>query len=183
MVDLLQMHKMFLNTHIKPGGTVVDFTMGNGHDTLFLSNAVGPTGHVYAFDIQKQALENTQKLLTEENAPNNYSLILDSHANVANYVTSPICAGVFNLGWLPGADKSITTQHESTLTAIEAALILLDHDGILLIAVYPGHPEGTVEGQMVEDRLRQISRFQMSVSKFQIINSPTSPFFFVIEKK
>lgn len=183
MVDLLQMHKLFLGAHIKEGDTVVDFTMGNGHDTLYLSNAVGARGHVYAFDIQEQALRNTRALLAENHAPENYTLILDSHANVQNYVKEPFRAGVFNLGWLPGADKSITTQHESTLAAIEAALSLLDHDGILLIAVYPGHPEGTVEGQMVEERLSQISRFQMSVSKFKIINSPASPFFFAIEKK
>lgn len=183
MVDLLQMHKLFLGAHIKEGDTVVDFTMGNGHDTLYLSNAVGETGHVFAFDIQEQALQNTRTLLTEQHAPQNYTLILDSHANMLRYIHSPFRAGVFNLGWLPGADKSVTTQHESTLAAIEAALTLLQHDGILLIAVYPGHPEGTVEGQLVEERLAQISRFHMSVSKFQIINSPASPFFFAIEGK
>ena len=34
MIDLLKTEKEFIRTHIKEGGTVVDFTMGNGHDTL-----------------------------------------------------------------------------------------------------------------------------------------------------
>ena len=41
MVDLLTLHKQFLAPHIKKGSVAVDFTMGNGHDTLWLSNAVG----------------------------------------------------------------------------------------------------------------------------------------------
>lgn len=183
MIDLLTLHKYFLNAHIKEGGTAIDFTMGNGHDTLFLSRAVGETGHVYAFDIQKQAVENTEKLLSASGCPSNWTLIHDSHANVRKYVNSPICAGVFNLGWLPGADKSVTTRRESTAAAVDAALELLDHDGILLIAVYPGHEEGKLEGEILSERLSGISRFEMCVSRLQIINSPLSPYFFTIERK
>ena len=38
------------------GGTAIDATAGNGHDTLFLAQCVGANGRVYAFDIQPQAL-------------------------------------------------------------------------------------------------------------------------------
>ena len=69
MIDLLKTEKEFIRTHIKEGGTVVDFTMGNGHDTLWLSNAVGENGKVYAFDIQQAALDSTSALLKKENAP------------------------------------------------------------------------------------------------------------------
>ena len=65
MIDLLTVEKQFIESHIKEGGTVVDFTMGNGHDTLWLSNKVGENGKVYAFDIQKAALESAEKLLSE----------------------------------------------------------------------------------------------------------------------
>ena len=37
----MELEKGFLKKHIKKGGTVVDFTMGNGHDTAFLSHEVG----------------------------------------------------------------------------------------------------------------------------------------------
>ena len=65
MIDLLNLHKQFILTHLREGDVAVDFTMGNGHDTAFLSKTVGPTGHVYAFDIQEQAVLSTAKNLKE----------------------------------------------------------------------------------------------------------------------
>lgn len=183
MIDLLKTEKQFISSHIKEGGTVVDFTMGNGHDTLWLSKAVGKNGKVYAFDIQKEAIESTAKLLEKENADKNYTLILDSHHNVKNYVKEPICAGMFNLGYLPGGDKTITTLHQTSLQAMTAGIELLAPDGAILCAVYPGHVEGTVEGNLIEDFLSTLDRRLFCATKFKIVNSPTSPFFFLIEKK
>lgn len=182
MLDLLTTEKEFISRHIKKGGTAVDFTMGNGHDTLWLSKAVGEDGRVYAFDIQQQALDSTAKLL-EENGVGNVTLIKASHHLAGDYVKEPICVGMFNLGWLPGGDKSITTLHETTLPAIKTAVELLESGGGLLIAVYPGHPEGEVEGKMVTEMLSEYSRFQFTISCLKIINSPSSPFFFLVEKK
>ncbi len=182
MLDLLTTEKEFISKHIEVGGTAVDFTMGNGHDTLWLAKAVGESGRVYAFDIQQQALDSTAKLLESENV-HNVTLIKSSHHLVKDYVEGPICVGMFNLGWLPGGDKSVTTLHETTLPAIAAATELLAHGGGLLIAVYPGHPEGEVEGKMVTEMLSGYSRFQYTVSCLKIINSPSSPFFFLVEKK
>lgn len=47
---------------LRPGDTAVDATMGNGHDTLFLAQAVGPTGHVIGFDIQVYILGVVQSV-------------------------------------------------------------------------------------------------------------------------
>ena len=63
MVDLLALQKQFILTHLRPGDTACDFTMGNGHDTTFLSKTVGESGHVAAFDIQPAALESTARRL------------------------------------------------------------------------------------------------------------------------
>ena len=183
MINLLEVEKNFLIPHIKKGGVAVDFTMGNGHDTLWLSNAVGEDGKVYAFDIQPQALVSSKKLLTESGAFENYTLILDSHSNVKDYVKEKICIGMFNLGFLPGGDKSITTKRDTTMIAIRAAIDLLDADGALLIAVYPGHEEGTIEGELIEQELMTLNRKELCACKFKIVNSPTSPFFFLIERK
>lgn len=183
MIDLLDLHKQFILTHLKEGDVAVDFTMGNGHDTEFLCKTVGESGHVYAFDIQKAAVESTKKNLIASGVPENYTLICDSHHNVKKYVNCPIKAGMFNLGWLPGGDKSITTMRETTMPAIEAAISLLDKDAILNIAVYPGHPEGDAEGVMIEEYLSGLSRFYVCVTKVKIANSPTSPYFFMIETK
>lgn len=183
MIELLDLHKKFILEHLHDGDIAVDFTMGNGHDTEFLSKTVGENGHVYAFDIQASALESTSKNLAAAGCPNNYTLIHDSHHNVKNYVKEPIKAGMFNLGYLPGGDKSITTMRATTLPAIEAAIDLLGKDAILLIAVYPGHPEGDAEGKEITEYLSTLSRFKVCCTKVQIVNSATSPYFMMIETK
>ena len=183
MIDLLDLHKHFILTHLKEGDVAVDYTMGNGHDTEFLSKVVGESGHVYAFDIQQSAVDSTAKNLAAAGCPDNYTLICDSHHNVKNYVTQKVKAGMFNLGWLPGGDKTITTMRETTMPAIEAAIELMDRDAILNIAVYPGHPEGDAEGKMIEEYLSSLSRHKVCATKVKITNSPTSPYFFMIETK
>ncbi len=183
MIDLLEAHKSLILRHLHAGDIAVDFTMGNGHDTAFLSKTVGENGHVYAFDIQEQALASTRARLAEEGCPQNVTLIHDSHHKVADYVHEPIRAGMFNLGWLPGGDKSITTMRETTLPAIKAAISLLGRDAVLMIAVYPGHAEGTAEGELICDYLAGISRHLLCVTKVCILNSPTSPYFIMVETK
>ena len=183
MIDLLTVEKEFISSHIKKGGVAADFTMGNGHDTLWLSRQVGEEGRVYAFDIQPAALEHTRALLESSDCPENYTLILDSHANAREYIKERLCAGMFNLGYLPGSDKKITTLRESTMKAVVTALDLLEDGGGLLVAVYPGHEEGTLEGLMLDDYFASLDRKKISVSKLKIVNSPSSPFFFLAEKK
>ena len=183
MLDILKTEKSFILQHIKEGDTVADFTMGNGHDTLFLSQTVGETGRVYAFDIQQSALESTEKRLRENGAPENYTLICDSHHNAKKYIDGKIKAGMFNLGYLPGGDKSVTTKRETTLAAVKSAIELLDKDAILLIAVYPGHEEGEIEGELINDMLSELDRREYCCAKFRIINSPTSSYFYIVESK
>ena len=75
-----------------------------------------------------------------------------------------------------------TTMRKTTRKAVTDAIDMLAPGGGLLIAVYPGHEEGFLEGEMLRDMLSSYSRFRYSVSEFHIINSPTSPFFFLVEK-
>lgn len=183
MLDLLELHKRFILNHLSEGDTAVDFTMGNGHDTEFLSRTVGETGRVYAFDIQEQAIESTRKHLAEAGCPDNYTLIKESHHKVLDYVKEPIRAGMFNLGYLPGGDKRITTMRETTMPAIKAAISLLGEDSVLNVAVYPGHSEGDAEGKMVCEYLATLDRRKICATEIRILNSPTSPYFIVIETK
>lgn len=183
MVDLTGLHKHFILEHLGEGEVAVDFTMGNGNDTLFLSNTVGKNGRVYAFDIQESALESTRARLEAAGACENYTLICASHHLVKDYVTEPIKAGMFNLGYLPGSGKkAVTTMRETTMTAVEAAIDLLLPDGVLIVAIYPGHEEGRLEGEMLREYFETLSRFKICASEFRILNSPTSPYFFLIEK-
>ena len=183
MIDLLDLQKHFILTHLKEGDIAVDFTMGNGHDTEFLSKTVGEFGHVFAFDVQEQALASTSEHLKSVGCPDNYTLILDSHHKVKKYVDVPIKAGMFNLGYLPGSDKTVTTMRSTTLPAIEAAIELMDRDAIILIAVYPGHAEGEEEGKLICSYLSTLSRYKVCATRVNILNSPTSPFFIIIENK
>ena len=183
MIDLLSLHKQFILTHVKEGDVCADFTMGNGYDTEFLCRTVGESGKVYAFDIQPAAVASTKKRLAEVNCPENYTLICDSHHNAANYIDCKIKGGMFNLGWLPGGDKSITTMRETTMPAIETAISLLDSDGVLTVAVYPGHKEGELEGEEICEYLSTLSRHKICATKIKILNSPTSPYFILIETK
>lgn len=183
MLDLLDLQKYFVCRHLHEGGVAVDFTMGNGHDTEYLCRTVGESGHVYAFDIQEQALKSTEAHLSECGCPQVYTLIHDSHHNVKKYVEGPINAGMFNLGYLPGGDKRITTLRETTMPAVEAAISLLADDGVLCIAVYPGHAEGEAEGEMLSEFLATLPRWHYCATKLRILNSPTSPYFILVEKK
>ena len=183
MIRLLDLQKQFILAHIKEGDAVADFTMGNGHDTEFLSKTVGEKGRVYAFDIQETAVNSTRENLKKANCPQNYTLIHDSHHNCEKYIEGKIKAGMFNLGYLPGGDKNITTMRETTMPAIKSAIFLLDRDAILCIAIYPGHEEGDLEGKMVTEYLSTLDRFVYSIAQIKIINSPTSPYFMIVETK
>lgn len=184
MVDLLDLQKSFILAHLHEGDTCADFTMGNGHDTEFLSKTVGASGRVYAFDIQSAAVASTAARLPQVGCPENYTLIHDSHSNAKNYIRGKIKAGMFNLGWLPGSgNKAVTTKRETTLAAVHDAIEMMDSDAVILVAVYPGHEEGTLEGQALAEMLSHYDRRQYSVSQFRLLNSRTSPYFMIIENR
>ena len=184
MVNLTDLHKHFILEHLRQGEVAADFTMGNGNDTLFLSKTVGEQGRVYAFDIQEEALISTEKFLKENGAPENYTLICASHHRAKEFIKEPIKAGMFNLGYLPRSGrKQVTTLRETTMPAVEAAIDLLADDGVLIVAIYPGHEEGALEGDMLREYFGTLSKYKICASEFRILNSPTSPYFFLIEKK
>ncbi len=182
MYQLLDIAKKFLeNGKIPQKAVLVDFTMGNGHDTEYLCK-LSNDGKVYAFDIQKSAVENTRKRLEDAGLSDVAILVHDNHANALDYIKESIDGGMFNLGYLPGGDKSIHTMRTSTMPAINAAISLLKPGGVVVISVYPGHEEGNLEGQMVLEELAKLSRFEFCVTHFHIVNSPDAPFVVAVEK-
>ncbi len=184
MVDLLDLQKKFILSHLGEGDLAVDFTMGNGHDTEFLSKTVGASGRVVAFDIQQKALDSTARHLADAGCPENYTLILASHDRAPEFVREPIKAGMFNLGYMPGSgNKALTTMRATTLPAVANAVGMLGDDSILLVAVYPGHPEGAAEGRELEAYFSTLSKYKYCVGQFKMLNSPTSPYFIICETK
>lgn len=180
MFELLNFSKNFIKEHINESSVVADFTMGNGHDTEWLCSLV-PRGKVYAFDVQEQAVNNTRERL-RAGGYSNFELIHDGHQNCEEYIREKIDAGMFNLGWLPGGDKSIHTLRESTLPAVFSAVKLLRKGGLVTINVYPGHAEGKCEGELLMSELSALSKFEYCVFVFRLVNSPDAPFIIGIEK-
>ena len=169
---------------ILPGDTVVDATMGNGHDTLYLAQKVGHDGKVYAFDVQQAALDSTRARWEENGCAERVDLILDSHANMANYVRQAPKAVLFNLGWLPTGDHSVTTQVESTLAAVRAAMELVCSGGMVSVCIYPGHEEGTREKHALVDMLAQADIRKYNILWCDFINQRVdSPKVVLVQKE
>ena len=136
--------------YVSEGDTVVDATCGTGQDTVSLARAVGESGKVYAFDIQQEALTHTEERLKEEGL-SNVQLIHESFTAMGSYAPDGSSAAVvFNLGYLPGGDHSITTTAEETLNGLDAALRTIRNDGIVTVVMYDGHEEGAAEKAAVE---------------------------------
>ncbi|MFC7373301.1 class I SAM-dependent methyltransferase [Fictibacillus iocasae] len=170
------------------GDIIIDATCGNGHDTLFLSNLVGAKGHVYAFDVQAKAIENAARRLAEHGTHENVTFFHCSHSELGNRIpsdlTGQLAGAVFNLGYLPGGDKEITTAGHSTIEAITQLLALMRNGGIIVLVIYHGHEEGKVEKEEVMSFVSSLDQKQAHVLQYQFINQKNSPPFIVaIEKR
>jgi len=170
-----------LRHHLHAGDVAVDATAGNGHDTLFLAREVGPEGHVFAFDIQPQALEETRKRLEEAGAESRVTLLHAGHeemeARLPREVHGRLAAVMFNLGYLPGSDKQVVTAPTTTLQALEQAARLLAPGGLLSILAYRGHPGGQEEADAVHEQLSALHGFTL-----ETIESP-GPVLFMARKE
>lgn len=156
---LTQQAHLALAACLQPGNWAVDATAGNGHDTLFLAQQVGPTGHVWAFDIQSEALNTTVQRLRSAGVEGRVTLVQASHDRMLEYLPGSAIGRVkaiqFNLGYRPGGDPRLITRPETTLPALGAACRLLHPEGYISLLVYRGHPGGMEEYQAILDWLTQ----------------------------
>jgi len=178
---ILPFTKYLLGKCIAPGDLVVDGTCGNGNDTLYLADLVGEEGRVVAFDVQQEAINATKKRL-EELQINNVTLILDGHENVLNYISQEMSAAIFNLGYLPGSDKTVTTNGETTWKAVIGMLSLLKVGGIIVLVIYHGHEAGKVERDDIEEKIRTLCPGSTSVLKYEFLNRENAPYVVAIER-
>ena len=178
MLRPLQMAHAFLAEVVTKEDTVVDATMGNGHDTLFLAQLAK---QVYAFDIQEQALEKTRQRLAEAGL-DNVHLILAGHETLDQY-TDHFEAAIFNLGYLPSADKSVITRPDTTLEALEKVCRGLEKGGRAAIMIYYGHEGGEVEKDVVLDFVSQLPQQDFTVALYKTINQINNPPFLVMIEK
>lgn len=182
----LHFSHQLLSECVQPGDIVVDATMGNGHDTVFLAELVGEKGQVHAFDIQQQALEQTTKRLSEANLTSRVTCHLVGHEHVLDYLApdEQIQAAIFNLGYLPNSDKHCITLPETTEQALDGLLSRLKAKGRIIVVSYYGHTGGKEELQAVDTYCQQLPQEKYNVLKYQFINQKNQPpILFCIEKK
>nr|WP_166739590.1 class I SAM-dependent methyltransferase [Sporosarcina pasteurii] len=179
---VLPLSKRLIEQTVLQGEVVVDATAGNGNDTKFLAEHVGEEGHVFAFDIQQQALDSTAERL--QALTERVTLVLDSHAHVDKYVQAPIGGAMFNLGYLPYSDDlSIITKPDTTIEAIHKLLGLLKKDGMITIAVYDGHEGGKEEREALLQYVTKLHQVDVHVAKYELLNQLNKPpFLLAIEK-
>lgn len=171
---------------IKEGDWVIDATCGNGKDSLKLAQLISPSGGVISLDIQPMAIENSNNLFTQKLTTEQISRI---HLFCTSHESFPAIAEnkrisliVYNLGYLPGGNKEMTTLTEITLKSLNKSLLLLAPYGVISITCYPGHPEGAREQAALLNFAKHLTPSIWSVSHHTWENRKQSPSLLIIQK-
>jgi len=175
-----------LTNHLQEGDLAIDATAGNGYDTLYLAEQVGPSGKVIAIDIQDCAIRSTQEKLDSAGLIDRVRLVADDHALVLRKLIEAnrgkIAAITFNLGYLPGSDKSIQTHAESTEQALATSIQLLSPKGYLCVTAYRGHSGGTAEAETVDSFMSRSRKEGQAVDCYEPKSSNSPPILWVLKK-
>lgn len=168
----------------------IDATVGNGYDTLFLVRQVGEDGCVVGFDIQEDALQQTRARI-RANAPDAgqaLRLVHDGHETIPDYLdpdeSGTVGAVMFNLGYLPGGDHSITTEPETTRRALSMSVDTLRPGGVITVVAYPGHAGGGDEAEAVATWAASLPDDRFLVLSYRFANQTGDPpHLYAIEKR
>ena len=167
---------------VRPGDTVIDATVGNGHDTLFLARCVGANGLVAGFDVQDAALQATRERLEKCGVDGaRVRLNCESHEKMASVVEEPVAAVMFNLGYLPGGDHARTTVRGSTIVALGQAWASLRRGGVISVVCYRGHPRGGEEAAAVCAWAEGLEGAEVEISERE--ETESGPFLVVVRKR
>lgn len=172
----------FLKNVVRAGDTAIDATLGNGHDALFLARLVGEGGLIVGFDVQAAAIESSSVRM-EQNGVSHFKFHQAGHETMGEMVEPGVAAVVFNLGYLPNADKEVITMTETTIVALESALSLLRKGGLVSVMCYPGHSGGDTESDAVRSWASKLDRKSYRVAEYKLLNAPNNPPFLVLIEK
>lgn len=154
----------------------IDATAGTGKDTVFLAKLVGERGRVISMDIQKMAIDQTKKRLLKERLSNRAEVVLDSHVHMDKYAKKDrVSLIMFNLGYLPGGDHSLSTKADTTIEALEKGLNLLHEGGMISLLIYSGGDSGFEEKNQVLAWLRELPDDKYTVLVEAFYNKPNNP--------
>jgi len=186
-ISLVNTAHDLLKDILRPGDIAIDATVGNGHDIVFLAEQVGASGRVYGFDIQQAAIDSTREKFGQSELSDCLTLLLASHVEMSKKIPpdlhGKINAIMFNLGYLPGGDKSVITLTGSTLAALSTASRILAVNGIITLLAYPGHQGGDQETDQVKIWCERLNPEQFKVStRYSTAHIESAPRLFVISK-
>jgi hypothetical protein len=184
MLRATDMARLLLRQTLKPGDWVADATTGNGHDTLWLAQSVGLTGHVFGFDVQGEALAATaQRVLGLPQV----TLFHAGHEHMAARLPpaakGQLAAVMFNLGFLPGGDKAVITRASTTIAALEQAAALLAVGGLITLILYPGHSGGAEEAAALRAWAQQLPGAFSAASYARLNPLKPAPELLLIERR
>ncbi len=165
-----------LASSIEDGDICIDATAGKGKDTLFLAELVGESGKILAFDIQKDAIDQAEKLICENGYQKRVEFILDGHEHMDQYIENDsVSVILFNLGYLPGGDHSLATKESTTLEAAGKGLDILKKQGVMCICIYSGGDSGFTEKEAVLSWAQNLPAKEYDVISCPFINKPNNP--------
>lgn len=171
-----------LKDYIEEGCCCIDATCGTGRDTEFLCRSTGETGRVYGFDIQEEAIGQTQRRLADAGCDSQAVLICDSHERMAEYVKEKAAVVMFNFGYLPGGDHAVATKPQTSVKAVKEGLKLLKTGGVMSLCIYSGGDTGYDERDALLGFLKELDTKQWLVvvhSFFNRKNDPPLPVFVI----
>lgn len=165
---------------LSPEDIAIDATCGNGHDAVFLAS-LGVK--LYALDIQKEALDEARRKMEAMGVSSRVSLIKGCHSRFPEEIApGSVKLIVYNLGYLPGGDKSVTTEVPTTLKSVQRAAELLTPGGVISITCYPGHPEGKNEEEQLLLFAQALDPKRWSCCRHQWVNRKNSPSLLLIQR-
>lgn len=175
----LALSKIYWKNLLKSDDNVIDATCGRGKDSLFLAKIL-KKGKLFCFDIQKEAIDSSYLLLKRENIDLKRIYFYNQSHVYFSKIPDKIKLIVYNLGYLPGGKKFITTERSTTLKSIKNSLSLVERKGAVSITCYPKHQAGEKETLAILGYLRSVARdYFITIHRGK---SPLSPLFIWIEK-
>lgn len=157
----------FMKNKIPNSKICVDMTFGNGNDSYTMLS-INENIEVYGFDIQQSCINNARKI-------DNLQVINDSHLHFDNYINDKIDFAVFNLGYLPGGDKNITTDYDTVIKTLKKLLKVMNIEGQIVITFYPGHKPGHEESINIIKFLQKLNQKEFNVIRYDFINQINNP--------
>lgn len=180
---------VYWKDYLSIGDSAIDATCGNGHDTLFIAKNILSVdqGKIYSLDIQTQALAQTRDHLCQNLSPEilkRVELIQSCHSCFPQEIRpKTIKLIVYNLGYLPGGNKEITTSFETTLSSIEKAMDLVADNGLISITCYPGHAAGKIEQTKILKLVEDLHPWKWICCHHVWINRNEAPSLFLLQRK